>query len=215
MRRAFLMSRLSGGVSEAFDAVSSAAVIFDHQGNIVRRNAAGKALLAEGASIADVLGPASSLPTAEDCTTLLSRIVVAGETVRFEGVAYNVSNFPPRRVDICISPLRGPGSPEIIGGILTADDVTTVKRLEGELAELDARHTAGSRVVDEDGIGAVALLQPTGSLGRRRAHEDAVRFHLTEILWGANDTGLSCNLTRAYGKPIKLWTGAWGAGFGL
>jgi len=140
------MSKLAGGVSEAFDAVSTAAVIFDHDGGILRRNAAGKALLAEGATIPDVLAAAVVTPPIDDWAAVVRRAVEGGETVRFEGVAYNVANFPPRRIDLSLSPLRPAGEKEIAGGILTADDVTTVKRLEGELAELERLAGSGRLV---------------------------------------------------------------------
>ena len=141
-----MLSQLSGGVSEAFDAVSTAAVIFDRDLHIIRRNAAGKALLAEGATIADVLAPAPLPAGAREWPDVSRRVVVSGETVRFEGLAYNVPNFPPRRIDLCLSPLRSTGETQIAGGILTADDVTSVKRLEAELAELERLAGSGRLV---------------------------------------------------------------------
>lgn len=138
-------SKLSEGLREAFDAVGSGVAIFDRDLSLLRRNAAGKGLLADGCTIVEVLKPAV-LPDVGSWETVVRRVLATGESVRFDASPYHACGASPRRLNLTISAVRETSGGKVVGGLLAVEDVTRLRQVEQQLEELERLAGSGRLV---------------------------------------------------------------------
>lgn len=133
------------GVGGILDAVTTAVVAFDRHLRVLDRNASARAMLVQGSTLAAVLDPAHAREHV-DWDTEVRNSLATGKPVRYEGITYAPPTGPPRRLKMVISPLRNTPDGAVVGGVLTADDVTGVIHLEQQLAELERLAGSGRLV---------------------------------------------------------------------
>ena len=145
-RRLLCMGDVPCATAEAFDALATAVVLFDRDLRVVHRNASADAMLAGGPTIVTVLEQGLVGLSVEDWEAEIRVVLGGGRQVRYDGAVCTLPGTLPKRVDIAISPLRDHSEGSVVGGVLTATDVTTVHSLRQQLADLERLADSGKLV---------------------------------------------------------------------
>ena len=125
---------LTGVCERVFHALWLAVLVFDRRLNIVLRNQPADMLFDDTRQVDEALRQATVEGRYRDWASELREVMESRRQRQFGGVTFRNDQAADRLLDLVCAPLTDPGSQEVVGGMLVAEDVTARMSMERRLA---------------------------------------------------------------------------------
>ncbi|HUW84426.1 MAG TPA: ATP-binding protein [Phycisphaerae bacterium] len=125
---------MAGVCERVFHALWLAVVVFDRRLSIVMRNQPAEMLFDDAQQVDEALREATIEGRYRDWASELREVMERRRQRQFGGVTFRNNQAVDRLLDLVCAPLTDPGSQEVVGAMLVAEDVTARMSMERRLA---------------------------------------------------------------------------------